>query len=255
MIFTNSPLTVYTNLSPNYNARTRSIDTITPHIVEGHASLKSLGQLFANKARQSSSNYGVDDDGQVGMFVEEKNRSWCSSSPSNDQRAITIEVASDKTYPYAITDGALHGLIVLCADICKRNNIPKLLWKADKKLIGKVDQQNISVHRWFANKSCPGEYVYARLGEIAADVNKLLIPAPIVSSSGPSSALPYVVRINTDVLHYRKGPGTNYPIAGKVLRGEVYTIIEEALGSGASKWGRLKSGAGWIALDYCAKGR
>lgn len=253
MSFTNSPLIVHTNLSPNYSKRTNKIDTITPHVIVGHASLKSLGQWFAKRSAQCSSNYGIDDVGSIGMFVEEKNRSWCTSSPANDHRAITIEIASDTSHPYAITHGAQQGLINLCVDVCKRNNIPKLLWKADRNLIGKVDQQNISVHRWFAAKACPGDYVYNRLGQIADEVNKILLSTPIppVSSTGSS----YLVKINTDVLRYRSGPGTNYPIVGQVRKGEIYTIIEEANGLGSSKWGRLKSGAGWIALDYCVKVR
>jgi len=249
MAFTNSQLVAYSKLSPNYNPRSSKIDTITPHIVVGHLSLKTLGKIFANSAREASSNYGIDDFGASAMFVEEKNRSWCSSSAANDHRAITIEIASDTTYPYAITDKAMQGLIFLCADICKRNKIPKLLWKADKSLIGKIDQQNISVHRWFAPKECPGEYVYSRLGDVAAEVNKILIPTPIQQTA----AWTYAVKINADSLNYRQGPGIYYPIVGKVHKGEIYTIVDEAYGAGSSKWGKLKSGAGWISLDYCTK--
>lgn len=256
MSFTNSPLIVHTNFSPNYSKRTKKIDTITPHVIVGHASLKSLGQWFSKKSAQCSSNYGIDDAGSIGMFVAEKNRSWCTSSSSNDQRAVTIEIASDATHPYAITDNAQQGLIRLCVDICKRNNIPKLLWKADKNLIGKIDQQNISVHRWFAAKACPGDYVYNRLGQIADEVNKILLPTPIITPPINSTKFQiYLVKINTDVLRYRKGPGINHPIVGQVRKGEIYTIIEEANGLGSSKWGRVKSGAGWIALDYCVKVR
>lgn len=262
MEFTNSPLVVHTHLSPNtYGLRTKSIDTITPHIVVGHASLKNLGNLFAEKSAKASSNYGIDDAGSIAMFVEEKKASWCTSNKENDQRAITIEIASDPTYPYTITDAALRGLIELCADICKRNNIPKMLWTADKELLGKVDQQNISVHRWFANKSCPGEYLYNQLGYVADEVNKILMAPATVNTPIPivppiqAAGLPYLVKINTEVLRYRKGPGTNYPVTGQVRKGEIYTITEESHGIGASKWGRLKSGVGWIALDYCVKVR
>lgn len=94
------------------------------------------------------------------MCVEEKDRSWCSSSGSNDHRAITIEVASDTTHPYAVKEAAYKGLIDLLVDICRRNGIKELKWKADKNLIGKPDQQNMTVHRWFANKACPGDYLY-----------------------------------------------------------------------------------------------
>lgn len=108
------------------------------------------------------------------MYCEEKDRSWCSSSPSNDHRAITIEVASDTTYPYAVNAKAYASLINLVADICKRNGIKELKWKADKSLIGQVDKQNMTAHRWFAATACPGEYLYSRMGQIAQEVNKKL---------------------------------------------------------------------------------
>ena len=147
----------------------------------------------------------------------------------------------------------MDGLIKLMADICKRNNIPKLLWKADQSLIGQVNEQNISVHRWFAAKACPGEYVYSRLGEVADEVNKILVPTPIIIPVIGSSEEFYTVKINVALLNYRKGPGIQNPIAGQVRKGEVYTIVAEANGPGASKWGKLKSGAGWLALDYCVR--
>jgi hypothetical protein len=247
----NSPLVSYTRLSPNNSGlRTHKIDTITPHCVVGHASLQTLGNIFAPIERRASSNYGIDDHGNVGMYVEEKNRSWCSSSESNDQRAITIEIASDNFYPYKITDKALNGLINLCVDICSRNNIPKLLWKADKSLIGQIDKQNITVHRWFSPRECPGEYIYENLGMVADEVNKILYKPEIVLPK-----FPYLVIIDTYALNYRRGPGMNHPINGVVHRNEVYTIVEEADGPGASKWGKLKSGAGWISLDFVKKMR
>lgn len=172
---TNSSLVNVTKISPNKSSpRNHSIDTITIHCVVGQASVEALGDLFAQASRQASSNYGVGYDGRVGMYVEEKDRSWCSSSASNDNRAITIEVASDTTYPYAVKDKAYYGVIRLVADICKRNGIAKLLWKADKSLIGQVDKQNMTVHRWFANKSCPGDYLYNRMDDIAEKVNAIL---------------------------------------------------------------------------------
>jgi uncharacterized protein YgiM (DUF1202 family) len=135
-------------------------------------------------------------------------------------------------------------------DICLRNNIPKLLWKADKSLIGQIDKQNITVHRWFSPRECPGEYIYENLGMVADEVNKILYKPEIVLPK-----FPYLVIIDTYALNYRRGPGMNHPINGVVHRNEVYTIVEEADGPGASKWGRLKSGAGWISLDFVKKMR
>lgn len=173
----NSPLVSYTKISPNKTSpRNHVIDTITIHVVVGQLSVETIGNVFAPKERKASSNYGIGSDGRIGMYVEEKDRSWCSSSSSNDNRAITIECASDLKEPYAINDKVYKSLIDLCVDICKRNNIKELKWKADKSLIGQVDKQNMTVHRWFANKSCPGEYIYSRLGQIAAEVNARLNP-------------------------------------------------------------------------------
>lgn len=172
---TNSPLVSYTKISPNKTSpRNHVIDTVTIHCVVGQCSVEALGEVFAPTSRQASSNYGIGPDGRIGMYVEEKDRSWCSSNGANDNRAITIEVASDTFAPYKVTDAAFNSLIKLLADICKRNNIKSLKWKADKNLIGHLEEQNMTVHRWFANKSCPGDYLYNKHYEIAEKVNELL---------------------------------------------------------------------------------
>lgn len=186
----NSPLVDYVKISPNKNSpRNHKIDTITIHCVVGQLSVEALGNVFAPVSRQASSNYGVGPDGRIGMYVEEKDRSWCSSNPENDHRAITIEVASDTTHPYAITDAAYRATVDLCADICKRNGIKELKWKADKSLIGQVDKQNMTVHRWFAKKACPGDYIYNRLGQIAKEVNAKLNGSASNSDSESSATL------------------------------------------------------------------
>lgn len=171
----NSKLVSYTRISPNKTSpRNHKIDTITIHCVVGQCSVETLGNVFAPTSRKASSNYGIGYDGKIGMYVEEKDRSWCSSSSSNDNRAITIEVASDTTHPYKVNDKAYAALLDLLTDICQRNGIKELLWKGDKSLIGQIDKQNMTVHRWFANKACPGDYLYNRHGEIAAEVNRRL---------------------------------------------------------------------------------
>lgn len=180
MAYTNSSLVTYTKLSPNHSGlRNHKIDVITIHCIVAQWTAKQGCDYFAKTSAQSSANYVVGKDGSIGLCVEEKNRSWCSSSSSNDNRAITIEVASDMTHPYAVTDAAYEALIKLCADICKRNGIKELLWKGDKSLIGQVDKQNMTVHRWFKNKACPGEYLYSRHGEIAEKVNAILNPVKV----------------------------------------------------------------------------
>lgn len=305
----NSSLVVYTGLSPNHSGqRTHSIDRITPHCVVGQLSAETICACFP-AGRDASCNYGIGTDGRVSLCVEEKNRSWCTSSNANDQRAVTIECASDKTEPYTMNSAVYNSLIKLCTDICKRNGKKKLLWFADKdKSINyapKSDEMVITVHRWFANKSCPGDWLYARLGDLAAKVTAALggtAQTPSVDTStwyrvrktwadsksqlgayhslvnakacadknagyfvfdesgkaiypnvdASPSAVSFMVRVSISDLNIRKGPGTNYARTQYIPVG-TYTIVETADGQGASKWGRLKSGAGWISLDFCTK--
>lgn len=173
MSYTNSPLVSYTKLSPNHSGqRTHSIDRITPHCVVGQCSVETLGNIFLATSRQASSNYGIGVDGRVGMYVEEKNRSWCSSSNANDQRAVTIECASDTTEPYTMNAKVYESLINLCTDICRRNGKSKLLWFADKtKTLNyepKADEMVITVHRWFANNSVRRDKEYQEIEEYFA---------------------------------------------------------------------------------------
>lgn len=264
----NSPLVSYTKISPNKTSpRNHAIDTITIHCVVGQLSAESICGCFTSPSRQASCNYAVGYDGKIGLCVEEKDRSWCSSSGSNDHRAITIEVASDTTHPYAVKEAAYKGLIDLLVDICRRNGIKELKWKADKNLIGKPDQQNMTVHRWFANKACPGDYLYNLHGQIAAEVNSRLSggasgsggvtttpkPENTTSAATVPALKPYLVRVTASVLNIRKGPGTNYGTNGAIKDKGVYTIVQEGTGAGATKWGKLKSGVGWISLDYVKK--
>ena len=175
----NSPLVDYTLLSPNNSGkRILAIDRITPHCVVGQCSVESLGNIFSQASRQGSSNYGIGVDGRVGMYVEEQNRSWCSSSNANDQRAVTIECASDTRHPYEMKAVVYEKLIQLCIDICKRHGKKKLLWFPERlealSYSVKPDEMLITVHRWFANRECPGEWLYSRLGELADYVTKAL---------------------------------------------------------------------------------
>ena len=166
-------------LSPNCTKpRNHAIDTVTVHCTAGQGTAAQILSLphFVNRDNVggASCNYAIGYDGSIGVGVEEENRSWCSSSRSNDNRAVTIEVSSDHVRPYRVTDKAYFALIDLLTDICKRNGISELKWKADKSLIGDTDKQNMTVHRWFANKECPGEYLYSRHYNIAELVNERL---------------------------------------------------------------------------------
>ena len=317
MAYTNSSLVSYTKLSPNHSGqRTHSIDRITPHCVVGQLSAESICGCFTSPSRQASCNYGIGTDGRISLCVEEKNRSWCSSSNANDQRAITIECASDMSEPYAMNDKVHASLISLCTDICKRNGKKKLLWFGDKNkalnYAPKSDEMVITVHRWFANKSCPGNWLYARLGDLATKVtaelsggtsdaeNKkpttqmyrvrkswsdvksqigaykvlnnakkkadesagykvfdasgnVVYPAALTPDPAHSKDTSYKVQVSIANLNIRKGPGTNYDRTGQFTGKGIFTIVQETKGEGATLWGKLKSGAGWISLDFAKK--
>lgn len=187
----NSPLVNYTKISPNKSSpRNHKIDTVTIHCVVGQCSVETLGNVFAPTSRQASSNYGIGYDGRIGMYVEEEDRSWCSSNAANDNRAITIEVASDTKEPYAVNARAYAALIDLLVDICKRNGIKELVWSTNKAdRVNHKNGCNMTVHRDYANKSCPGTYLYERHAQIASEVNKRLgstniKPAPEKPSGG-----------------------------------------------------------------------
>lgn len=172
----NSELISYTAISPNKTSpRNHIIDTIAIHCMAGHLSLESCGDLFSRSSTQASSNYGIDDNGKIAMYVEEKDRSWCTSSRNVDNRAITIEVASDSFGDCKVTDAALQATIKLCVDICKRNNIEKLVWSNNRDdRVNHLNGCNMEVHRDYAYKSCPGDYLYNRMGDIAEKVNTQL---------------------------------------------------------------------------------
>ena len=316
MGYTNSSLVSYTKLSPNHSGqRTHNIDRITPHCVVGQLSCESICGCFTSQSRQASCNYGVGKDGRISLCVEEKNRSWCSSSNANDQRAVTIECASDMSEPYAMNSAVYNSLVKLCTDICKRNGQKKLLWFADKNktlnYAPKSDEMVLTVHRWFANKSCPGNWLYSRLGDLATKVTSefskttssddiasttqmyrvrkiwsdsksqlgaykvlanakkkadenagykvfdafgnIVYPVASTPTPAPIKDTSYKVQVIIANLNIRKGPGTNYDRTGQFTGKGIFTIVQESKGEGATLWGKLKSGAGWISLDFAKK--
>lgn len=312
MAYTNSPLASLRHVSPNRSSpRERAIDRISIHCVVGQCFAETLGNVFAPVSKGASCNYGVGCDGEIILVVEEKDRSWCTSSPSNDSRAVTVEVASDTFEPYAVRTKAYEALLDLVTDICRRNGKTKLLWFGEKErslaYVPKETEMVMTVHRWFENKSCPGAYLFERHGAIAEEVNRRLRgepaqevpPAPLpdtkhlyrvrrawadaASQKGAFSVLenakkcakenhgytvfdesgaavfdpgfqPYTVRTVCDVLNIRNAPTTAGRITGQIRDKRLYTVTEEADGAGSEKgWGRLKSGAGWIALDWVTR--
>lgn len=238
--------------SPNHSGtRTHKIDRISPHCVVGQLSAEAIGGCFTSSSRQASCNYGIGKDGKVVLVVDEANRSWCTSSNANDQRAVTIECASDATEPYAFNNAVYNKLIDLCVDICKRNGKKKLLWISDKnKALNynpKSDEMVLTVHRWFANKSCPGNWMYARMGDLANKVNAKLGSGTVTTPSAPTTnknypAVPFTVKVIVSDLNIRKTP--NGAVTGKYTGKGTFTIDQVQNG-----WGHLKSNAGWIYLE------
>ena len=176
--------------SPNKSSpRMSKIDTITIHCMAGNLSVESCGALFAKSSRKASSNYGIGSDGRIACYVGEENRSWCSSNRANDNRAITIEVANDggADTGWHVSDKAYKSLISLLVDICRRNNISKLVWSNSKSdRVNHKNGCNMTVHRDFANKSCPGDYLYSLHSKIAKEVNSLL---GVVEEAKPANKL------------------------------------------------------------------
>ena len=310
----NSKLASVTLISPNKNSpRNKPIDRISIHCFVGQVTAKRGCEVFQPTSKKASCNYVVGYDGSIGLCVDEGDRSWCTSSAANDHRAVTIETASDNEDPYAVTDKAYAALLDLVEDICRRNGKTKLLWLGDKdKTLAfkpAADEMVLTVHRWFAKKACPGQYLLDRHPEIAAEVTRRLGGDAQTSGTGTTQATdnlyrvrktwadaksqvgayksltnakravdshpgyaafdgtgkqvypepessfePYQVQVTTANLRIRTGPGTNYAATGGFTGAGVFTIVEESPGTGSTAgWGKFKSGAGWISLDYAKK--
>ena len=231
----NSSLISYTKISPNRTSpRKKPIRKITIHHMAGNLTVEQCGAVFAPTSRKASSNYGIGTDGRIGMYVEEKDRAWTSSSPDNDNQAVTIEVANNTSGPnWTVSDKAMASLIDLCVDICKRNGIQRLNFTGDKT-------GNLTMHCYFKSTLCPGPYLKSKFPYIASEVNKRL--------GAEATPEPVIVQITASSLNVRKGPGTSYAVAQTVRKGQVFTIVQQQGG-----WGKLKSGAGWISLKYTAR--
>ena len=203
----NSALVQYTQISPNKNVGNYTKDTITIHCMAGQLSVESCGSIFADPARQASSNYGIGCDGRIALYVDEKDRSWASSNAANDKRAVTIEVACDRTHPYAVSDTVYASLINLVTDICQRNNITKLVWSDDKNArVNHLNGCNMTVHRDYRNKACPGDFLMGKMPEIAALVNNRL------GANQPVATVADITNVSTSVGKYPKYTGGSVSI-------------------------------------------
>lgn len=245
MGYTNSSLINYTKISPNKTSpRNHVIDTITIHCMAGNLSVERCGEVFAPVSRQASSNYGIGSDGRIALYVNESDRSWCSSNKANDHRAVTIEVANDGGAPdWHVSDKAMTSLIRLVADICKRNSIKKLVWSTNKNdRINHLNGCNMTVHRDFAAKSCPGSYLYEKHGYIASEVNKKLgADTGSAGVSSGTSSLPSSTG-STQIYPYQ---GLDYsPVFDPVYYADKYPDLKKALGTN----GRL------LFIHFCTFG-
>lgn len=215
---------------------------ITPHHMAGVLSGEQCARIFQRGNRGASANYCIGNDGDIVCSVEEENRAWTSSNRANDCQAITIEVSNSSVGgDYPISEKAWNSLVNLCVDICKRYNF-KLVYDG-------TPNGSLTRHNMFANTNCPGKYLQSRFQELADTVNSKLdnstAPAPTTPTSNVSE---YKVKVTTGALNIRSGVGTGNPVVGCIRDEGVYTIVETQ-----GNWGKLKSGAGWICLDYTSR--
>ena len=221
---------------------------ITPHHMAGKLTAKRCGELFQDPNRQASANYGIGYNGEIICYVDEQNRAYTSSNRANDCQAITIEVANSQNGgDWPISEASWNSLVNLCVDICKRYEF-RLVYDG-------TPNGSLTRHNMFAATSCPGPYLQGRFPELVEVVNARLdeqpAPAPEPKPETPTEG--YLVKVKADVLNIRADAGTEYKITGQIKDHGTYTIVAEKNGTGASKWGKLKSGAGWISLDYVEK--
>jgi hypothetical protein len=246
MAFTNSSLVSMVSISPNrsigrYNivngvriAPITKITKITIHHWAGVGTLDTFKNIVMNPNREMSANYAIDVIGKIGLFCPEADRSWCSSSQWNDNRAITIEV-SNSAYGDAsgwpISDASYKALIRLCVDICKRNGIPKLEFTGDKN-------GSLTYHYMYAATGCPGPYIKARTQQICNDVNAQLQTASTPEVSG------YLVSLKANAPIYDTAGGK---VISKITKSTKYTIVKDKK-IGYITYGLLKSNVGWVVV-------
>lgn len=242
----NSSLVTYTKLSNNCTKpRNHVIDTITIHCFVGQVTAKSGCDAF-QRTTGASCNYVVGHDGSIGLCVDEANRSWCTSNKENDNRAVTIEVASATTHPYTVTDKAYNALIELVADICRRNKIKKLIWsenKADR--VNHKNGCNMTVHRDYAAKACPGEYLYSRHSDIANKVNKLLGVETVAVNTHVAPKVTYRAYAGkwwSEIVNYNTKDANGY--AG--VQGKSMTSLVAKSNVGTLRYRVHLKGKGWL---------
>lgn len=239
-------ISAYTgNYTRNRAAQGGKIREITIHHCAGKISIEQLGSLWQRRGRNGSSHYGVSGE-NIGQYVAEKDVAWTNSNWAANCRAVTIEVSNSGGAPnWPVSEASLETLTRLVADIAKRNGLGTL-----------VKGKNLTWHSMYSATACPGPYLLGKLQAVCDGANRINAGCQTGSQSAMgalgAAVTPYTVRVTQRGLSIRTGPGTNFGARGTVAPG-VYTIVAESSGAGAALWGRLKSGAGWIALDGCKR--
>lgn len=229
----------------------QKISKITIHHMAGVLTAERCGEIFQDSKRKASSNYGIGDDGKILCYVDEDNRAYTSSSKSNDCQAITIEVSNALIGgEWPVSAAAWESLINLCVDICRRYGF-RLVYDG-------TPNGSLTRHNMFAATSCPGPYLQGKFPELIEIVNDRFenewpVPSPDPEPVPETEVEGYLVKVTANVLNIRDDAGIEYEITGQIKDHGTYTIIAEKDGTGASKWGKLKSGAGWISLDYAER--
>lgn len=165
-----------------------AIRDITIHHMAGVLSAEQCGAIFARPGRNGSSHYGIGVNGEVGQYVDEANTAWTNSNWASNCRSVTIETSNcDTGGEWPVSDASYNTLIKLVADIAKRNNLGTL-----------VAGDNLTWHSMFAPTTCPGDFLRARVEEIARKANEINggSPAPTPTPTGDFKVGDNVLPIN-----------------------------------------------------------
>lgn len=215
----------------NYtNGRSKKIDIITPHHMAGKLTARECGFIFQNKNRKASSNYGIGYDGEIALYVNESDTSWCNSNWDSNCRSVTIEVSnSSNGGNWLVSDKSLNSLISLMADIAKRNGMGKL-----------IKGKNVTWHSMYKNTNCPGPYLLSKLDYIIEEANKINNEV-IVSSASSKYKVGDLIILNGYL--YRDSMGSGRGAKKVNYKGKI-TIINTA-GTKPYHIDKL----GWISED------
>ena len=224
------------NLVPENKYSVKCPYSMTPtrivvHNTANDASAKNEMAYMISNNNEVSFHYAVDDK-EVVQGIPENRNAWHSGDGGNgkgNREGIAIEICYSKSGGEKFTK-AEENAVDLIVDILKRYG-----WGVDK----------VTKHQDYSKKYCPHRTLDLGWDRFIGMIEDKLSPKNTFNA--------YKVRVTASCLNIRKGAGTNYGKNGAITDKGVYTIVDEADGKGATKWGKLKSGAGWISLDYCKK--